>query len=424
MCLAAKFPLPTSTKNTLSQDGCNIVVEEPEVEIIDPDGTTIYHKARLQHRMENHTHTSRAYLVSEHDKRADEEVISLQNSPDSLILQANEELRSSSGSDSECEDQQSSPNLNKDSTQANHSPSTKWTAAFQEYQSHFMRNRLSEKLPVSGNQKTETVADIRHNENLDAETYLHGYPINPHVQVQQISVRTASNSWLNMTPEFGKHETACHEKEIDMSKSMKQRAGSSSTLIAQRTSLPAIHAPRMGEIGDVKMQPHRGNNQHSVSSHQKETAMASQLESACIRQTLNHSEAVAKGQEGNPDIPKSCNSYLVVHTRNSCNITTLHAEGQAYPSSKQPSVTSTSISKPRKRKVEEGDKKAFDWDSLRKEVQSKSGKKERSKDAMDSLNYEAVRNAAVKEISDAIKERGMNNMLAERIKVPALNMYH
>ncbi|XP_055830723.1 transcriptional activator DEMETER [Solanum dulcamara] len=386
MCLAAKFPLPTSTKNTLSQDGYNIVVEEPEVEIIDPDGTTIYHKARLQHRMENHTHTSRAYLVSEHDKRADEEVISLQNSPDSLILQANEELRSSSGSDSECEDQQSSPNLNKDSTQANHSPSTKWTAAFQEYQSHFMRNRLSERLPVSGNQKTETVADIRHNENLDAETYLHGYPINPHVQVQQISVRTASNSWLNMTPEFGKHETACHEKEIDMSKSMKHIAGSSSTLIAQRTALPAIHAPRMGEIGNVKMQPHRGNNQHSVSSHQKETAMASQLES--IRQTLNHSEAVAKGQE----------------------------EGQAYPSSKQPNVTGTSISKPRKGRVEEGDKKAFDWDSLRKEVQSKSGKKERSKDAMDSLNYEAVRNAAVKEISDAIKERGMNNMLAERIK--------
>lgn len=36
---------------------------------------------------------------------------------------------------------------------------------------------------------------------------------------------------------------------------------------------------------------------------------------------------------------------------------------------------------------------------------------------MDSLNYEAVRCAPVKEISDAIKERGMNNMLAERIKV-------
>ncbi|KAJ8551446.1 hypothetical protein K7X08_021461 [Anisodus acutangulus] len=432
MCLAAKFPLqPTSTKNTFSKNECNIVVEEPEVEIIDPDGTTIYHKARLQlptchqgsitssgsseHRMENHIQTTRAYLVSEHDKRTDKEVISLQNSPDSLILQANEEFRSSSGSNSECEDQPSSPNLNENNTRANHSPPTKWTSAFHEYQSHLMRNTLSEKMPVFGNQKSESVADITHNQTLDAEAYVHGYPINPPVQVQEISARTTSNSWLTMRPEFGKHETACYQKEIAsslasktpelnaakgvdfMSKSMKQIEGRSSTLTAQRTTLPIIHAPRMGEhafaehrehIRNLKMQPHNANNQHSVSSHQKEMSMDSQLESACIRQSVTHSEAVAKGQE----------------------------EGQAYLSNEQPSITGTSISNTRKRKVEEGDKKAFDWDSLRKEVQSKSGKKERSKDAMDSLNYEAVRGAPVKEISDAIKERGMNNMLAERIK--------
>lgn len=306
MCLAAKFPLPTSTKNTLSQDGCNIVMEEPEVEIIDPDGTIIYHKARLQHRMESHFHTTRAYLVSEHDKRSDEEVISLQNSPDSLIVQANEELRSSSGSDSEYEDQPSSPNLNKDSTQANRSPPTKWTAAFPEYQSHFMRNTLSEKLSIFGHQKTDTASDMRHNQNLDAETYLHGYPVNPHVQVEEISARTSSNSWLKIIPEFGKHQTACPEKENALGKSMKHIAGSSSTLIAQQTALPIIHAPLMGEIGNVKRQPHKENNQHSVSSHQKEMAIASQPESACIRQSANHSEAIAKG-EGSSDNPKSAN---------------------------------------------------------------------------------------------------------------------
>jgi hypothetical protein len=45
---------------------------------------------------------------------------------------------------------------------------------------------------------------------------------------------------------------------------------------------------------------------------------------------------------------------------------------------------------------------------------------ERSKDAQDSLDYEAVRCAKVAEVSNAIKERGMNNMLAERIKVHVL----
>lgn len=58
-----------------------------------------------------------------------------------------------------------------------------------------------------------------------------------------------------------------------------------------------------------------------------------------------------------------------------------------------------------------------DWDSLRKQVQYKGEKIERSRDTMDSLDYEALRRADVKEISAVIKERGMNNMLAERIKV-------
>ncbi|GAB4844423.1 hypothetical protein Ancab_037787 [Ancistrocladus abbreviatus] len=59
---------------------------------------------------------------------------------------------------------------------------------------------------------------------------------------------------------------------------------------------------------------------------------------------------------------------------------------------------------------------AFDWDSLRKQVLSGSSRRERTKDAMDFIDYEAVRCADVNEISQAIKDRGMNNMLAERIQ--------
>ncbi|KAL8202063.1 hypothetical protein R6Q57_011210 [Mikania cordata] len=59
-------------------------------------------------------------------------------------------------------------------------------------------------------------------------------------------------------------------------------------------------------------------------------------------------------------------------------------------------------------------KKAY-WESLRKSAQLKN-KGERSPNTMDSLDYEAVRRAKVDEISDTIKDRGMNNMLAERIK--------
>jgi hypothetical protein len=61
-------------------------------------------------------------------------------------------------------------------------------------------------------------------------------------------------------------------------------------------------------------------------------------------------------------------------------------------------------------------KKIYDWDSLRKEVLSNGGNKQRSHNARDTVDWEAVRQAEVREISETIRERGMNNMLAERIK--------
>ncbi|CAK7343376.1 unnamed protein product [Dovyalis caffra] len=56
-----------------------------------------------------------------------------------------------------------------------------------------------------------------------------------------------------------------------------------------------------------------------------------------------------------------------------------------------------------------------DWDALRKQAEA-NGKRERAANTMDSLDWEAVRCADVNEIANTIKERGMNNMLAERIK--------
>ncbi|XP_020260622.1 protein ROS1-like isoform X2 [Asparagus officinalis] len=88
---------------------------------------------------------------------------------------------------------------------------------------------------------------------------------------------------------------------------------------------------------------------------------------------------------------------------------------EANTSQKVSSETLNKESKVKNGKIE-SEKKTYDWDSLRKKVQKDGAKKERSSDAMDSLDYEALRNADVNEISNAIRERGMNNMLAERIK--------
>ncbi|XP_015689241.1 protein ROS1A-like isoform X2 [Oryza brachyantha] len=61
-------------------------------------------------------------------------------------------------------------------------------------------------------------------------------------------------------------------------------------------------------------------------------------------------------------------------------------------------------------------RKHFDWDNLRKEVLHNCGNRQRSDKVKDAIDWEAVRQADLREISEAIRERGMNNMLAERIK--------
>lgn len=74
-------------------------------------------------------------------------------------------------------------------------------------------------------------------------------------------------------------------------------------------------------------------------------------------------------------------------------------------------------STPRKKtsKVETKQETTIDWDELRRTYCSKE--REKDDNAMDSVDWEAVRNATVEEIAQTIAQRGMNNVLAARIKV-------
>lgn len=57
------------------------------------------------------------------------------------------------------------------------------------------------------------------------------------------------------------------------------------------------------------------------------------------------------------------------------------------------------------------------WDHLRKQAEINGKTRQKTENTMDSLDWEAVRCADVNDIAHAIRERGMNNMLAERIQV-------
>ncbi|KAI3951865.1 hypothetical protein MKX01_021603 [Papaver californicum] len=89
--------------------------------------------------------------------------------------------------------------------------------------------------------------------------------------------------------------------------------------------------------------------------------------------------------------------------------------------SSEKSFTKTTVTasvdtpKPKRKPVKEK-KEEFDWDSLRRDACLTGAQRKRTANTMDTLDYEAVRRAEVSEIAKTIRERGMNNMLGERIK--------
>ncbi|KAF4384805.1 hypothetical protein G4B88_000201 [Cannabis sativa] len=82
---------------------------------------------------------------------------------------------------------------------------------------------------------------------------------------------------------------------------------------------------------------------------------------------------------------------------------------------KECSELDAATSKPKNKKSGKENTEYQDWDKLRKQAEA-NGRRKKTTDTMDSLDWEAVRCADVGEISHTIRERGMNNKLAERIK--------
>lgn len=72
------------------------------------------------------------------------------------------------------------------------------------------------------------------------------------------------------------------------------------------------------------------------------------------------------------------------------------------------------VSSIKKTEGEHKDKSKIDWDNLRRTYSKGRPRTYMTRDAVD---WEAVRRASVDEISETIKVRGMNNILAQKIKV-------
>jgi len=171
-------------------------------------------------------------------------------------------------------------------------------------------------------------------------------------------------------------------------------------------------------------------------NHHHVSQKALESESRAYTKSLNISHILCRGQDDvvndSCNVPKQANeghdSENTISSVNSQrwsknNMTESNPRKQVCFHNPIDKKSKTKVSKARKSKPEADKRHGSDWDKLRKEVQRNGTEKERNTNTMDSLDYEAVRSASVKKISETIKERGMNNMLAERIKVCSKQLY-
>ncbi|CAN6217064.1 unnamed protein product [Urochloa humidicola] len=195
--------------------------------------------------------------------------------------------------------------------------------------------------------------------------------------------------------------------------------GRNGSLGQHKSSLPSEHAEGAGLISPlVDMYFHPSISEHRNSNMQEELTISTKqighrnfqpeckeptdkVDIQTVKVQDGHSSTFCQNQKENYEISEGVASNLADNSRDAKKV---------FPE------VPTDRSKAKKAKVRTGKKRIYDWDTLRKEVLCNLGNKERGHNAKDSIDWETIRQADVKEISETIRERGMNNMLAERIK--------
>ncbi|CAI9091258.1 OLC1v1026231C1 [Oldenlandia corymbosa var. corymbosa] len=425
--LASKFSVQLTNSKSTPRKYESISWIEHDVQTVNPDGIIAYHGSKMRYpfyqqnsmilsaspeKIPEHLISGTVNYLNENNSGTEEEVVSSQNSSDSFP-QSTKYMRSSS--DSEVEDQMVTYNSKKCCISES-TPKIETFARYQQHQCQQHVGNLLRKNPMSRTQQHANPACNCSNPSINCGSNEYSYPVNSDSLVLQGSLPPSSVSWLNKATYTGVNESyysgfsenkttssfCSNSSEITnignaahAGKNIGVIAGSANCSTTQETRTPINHEIRMGQTQcsnqhhEEKLQPgfHFGSSQESVNSHQTQPSKSVQQERKPLLEPKRLDAADVKGKTG-----------------------------ETYFSGEQFGNTDANIPNAKKRKQNVDKKQEFDWDSLRRKVLAKIGKIERTQENMDSLDYEALRHADVKTISDTILERGMNNMLAERIK--------
>ncbi|KAH6760448.1 HhH-GPD base excision DNA repair family protein [Perilla frutescens var. frutescens] len=410
MSLAAKFPSKSTTAGEqCCQKGGSPSAGNHEVCITYPDGTTFQQKMvkepvyghssvtsieTFEHMADNVMPEKETCLINGHTRRTEEDIISSQSSSESLVLQASEDVRSSSGSNSEAE---CAWNISKNGGHLSVPQQAERIAALQ--QNKFQL-------------KESSYINRTHPQQFEKPAYRQspGWVDISKVQHHQSSVLPFTNSWPNMSMEMQNWE------KDGFAFLGRERV---STLTSEDSRCMYDYRGQTAESAFIVSEDGRSKSQTSSIKHPvlekglelKNDSLNEAYNSNCQHFIKNMREKqVAFDREGTTEAFRKQPSDNRKHTEVE---TDMGREQSSDKLSNKISVTTANV---RKGKAEKEKAEPINWDLLRKQVQSKAGTTGRNREAMDSLDYEAMINADVHEISETIKERGMNNMLAERMK--------
>lgn len=464
MSLAARFPL----KSTSNQRQDNTMDKEPEMSIINPDDTIKWHEESSQpinnqslptphQSVEQQTGSDTSgierRLVKTQTQSLEEEFFPSQEFFDSSITLGTAGIRSCSDSNSEAEGPTGcrSSNIQVPSS----TDSLRMVNNFQE-----LLTDVNGSLVLNEESNHEQIENGLLNSRSWSTKPQNfpsvAYSINPDHTCMQVPVDPSRKNELHMAPNSEVPELVCLEALSEESisswpstaskfvkgKTIGEQAESFNNSSEQqngpwkykKSSTTNVNASFGNDTKQKEGNPQAGeqpgHSQPSCNSYQYMRNNTFQSENKVAIETVKLAEALTKMQDATNkhvrNVSKATEKASDVVENISVGNAHIHRETKLVePNSKEQicssdhvrSETSTKLSKEGNRSAVNLKKNAIDWDNLRKQVETNRRRKERGINTMDSLDYEAVRHANVKEIADAIKERGMNNMLAERIKV-------
>ncbi|XP_054811125.1 transcriptional activator DEMETER [Prosopis cineraria] len=438
MCLAARFPLLSESdtdKRSCCIVGIDKLVEKPEVCMVNRDDIMISSNKRLSHPTYHQgfvpphdtserwrdceTARTKVSLNSPYTQSSKDEIISSQDSLDHSIAEATRGIRSSSGSNSEAEGHTTGCEPWKtqllNSTNSVH---VRKATLFQEFYSSVNGVSLFDERTKDG-QALHEKYPRQNSRSGEIDDLISHSPFNHLIKFGNSQKRV---------PEGYSADYELHDLEaLGMMKTSQMNGTESSgretiSLInkLQDTGYRTVSIQAVGgsvdKLTEKQYRPIKSQELPAINPYEPLSVHVVQPQdnSPLGSDTYHHQPLSGYHLAGFHADKRISEVNGQAYSNDSS--AELKPQEQLCPSGTMNIGSKQKVSKSRKIKVQTGKLNKVDWDDLRKKAQVNGTKKERSKETMDSLDYEALRRASVKEISATIRERGMNNMLAERIK--------